>query len=168
MQRHKLKPLTLVLLCLCALKSNAAPAPLKIDPNTPIQIQADSASFDQTKQEAIHIGNVVLTQGSHEVHANRLSIKKDIKGNLTVITAIGEPATFSGKRQNDPNPVYATAKTIYYYPDKQLVVLEGSATLDHQQDKFRGPVLSYQLDKQIINATKQSDERPIITIHPRA
>lgn len=168
MQRHKFKALTLLLLCLCTFKSYANPAPLKIDPNQPIQIQADSASFDQSKQEAVHTGNVILTQGTHELHANRLSIKKDIKGNLTVITAIGEPATFTGKRQNDINPVYATAKTIYYYPDKQLVVLEGTATLDHQQDKFRGPVLSYQLDKQIINATKQSDERPIITIHPRA
>lgn len=146
----------------------AAPAPLKIDPKTPIQIQADSASFDQTKQEAVHIGNVILTQGTHELHSERLTIKKDIKGRLTVITAVGAPASFTGKRQNDPNPVYATAKTIYYYPDKQLLVLEGDATLEHQQDKFRGPVLSYQLDKQIINATKQSDQRPIITIHPRA
>ena len=146
----------------------AAPAPIKIDPKTPIQIQADSASFDQSKQEAIHMGNVILTQGTHELHSDRLTIKKDAKGHLSVITAIGAPATFTGKRLNDPNPVYASAKTIYYYPDKQLLVLEGAATIDHQQDKFRGPMLSYQLDKQIINATKQSDERPIITIHPRA
>lgn len=168
MQHHKFKRFTFILLCLYALTGHTNPAPLKIDPNQPIQIQADSAAFDQTKQEAVHTGNVILTQGTHELHANQLTIKKDIKGRLTVITAKGEPATFTGKRQNDINPVYATAKTIYYYPDKQLVVLEGSATLDHQQDKFRGPVLSYQLDKQIINATKQSDERPIITIHPRA
>lgn len=146
----------------------AATTPIKIDPKTPIQIQADSASFDQGKQEAIHMGNVILIQGTHELHSDKLTIKKDAKGHLTVITAIGAPATFTGKRVNDPNPVYATAKTIYYYPDKQLLVLEGAATIDHQQDKFRGPMLSYQLDKQIINATKQSDERPIITINPRA
>lgn len=146
----------------------AATTPIKIDPKTPIEIQADSASFDQVKQEAIHMGNVILTQGMHELHSDKLTIKKDAKGHLAVITAIGAPATFTGKRLNDPNPVYATAKTIYYYPDKQLLVLEGSATIDHQQDKFRGPMLSYQLDKQIINATKQSDERPIITINPRA
>ncbi|HRE30809.1 MAG TPA: lipopolysaccharide transport periplasmic protein LptA [Candidatus Berkiella sp.] len=165
--KHPIKPL-LFMLCLCIFNVYGAPAPIKIDPTSPIQIQADSASFDQTKQEAIHTGNVVLTQGTHELHADTLTLKKDLKGQLNVITAVGNPATFNGRRQNDPNPVYATAKTIYYYPDKQLVVLEGSATIEHQQDKFRGPVLSYQLDKQIINATKQSDERPIITIHPRA
>ncbi|MGE3318103.1 MAG: lipopolysaccharide transport periplasmic protein LptA [Candidatus Berkiella sp.] len=168
MQHHKLKQLIFVALYLCYTQAECAPAPIKIDPKTPIQIQADSASFDQAKQEAVHLGNVILTQGTHEVHATRLTIKKDLKGRLTVITAVGTPATFTGKRQNDPHPVYATAKTIYYYPDKQLLVLEGSATLEHVQDKFKGPVLSYQLDKQIINATKQSDERPIITIHPRA
>jgi lipopolysaccharide export system protein LptA len=168
MQHHKPSRLLIAIFSFYCTCSIAAITPIKIDPKTPIQIQADSASFDQNKQEAIHIGNVILTQGSHELHSDRLTIKKDAKGNLTVITAVGAPATFSGKRLNDPNPVYATAKTIYYYPDKQLLVLEGTATIDHQQDKFRGPVLSYQLDKQIINATKQSDERPIITIHPRA
>jgi len=168
MQHHKLNRLLLAMFSLCCTSVFAAATPIKIDPKTPIQIQADSATFDQGKQEAVHMGNVILTQGTHELHSERLTIKKDQKGRLTVITAIGTPATFSGKRQNDPNPVYATAKTIYYYPDKQLLVLEGAATLEHQQDKFRGPVLRYQLDKQIINATKQSDERPVITIHPRA
>lgn len=167
MQHHLLNRYLLAL-CFFSCSALGAPAPIKIDPTTPIQIQADSASFDQTKQEAVHSGNVILTQGSHELHADTLTLKKDLKGHLHVITAIGQPASFYGKRQNDENPVYATAKTIYYYPDKQLVVLEGSATLEHQKDKFRGPVLSYQLDKQVINATKQSDERPIITIHPRA
>ncbi|MCS5710730.1 lipopolysaccharide transport periplasmic protein LptA [Candidatus Berkiella aquae] len=165
--KHHIKPL-IFMLCLCTFNVYGTPAPIKIDPTSPIQIQADTASFDQTKQEAVHTGNVILTQGTHVLHADTLTLKKDLKGQLNVITAIGNPATFDGKRQNDPNPVYATAKTIYYYPDKQLIVLEGSATIEHQQDKFRGPVLSYQLDKQIINATKQSDERPIITIHPRA
>ncbi|MBN9288422.1 MAG: lipopolysaccharide transport periplasmic protein LptA [Gammaproteobacteria bacterium 39-13] len=139
----------------------------KIDPNTPIQIQSDIASFEQISRQACHEGNVILTQGSNELHADKLTAKKDPKGNLTVITAIGKPATFTGKVENSPQPIFATAKTIYYYPDKQLIVLEGAATLDHQQDKFRGPVLSYQLDKQMVSAEKQSNERPTITIHPR-
>lgn len=139
----------------------------KIDPNTPIQIQSDVAAYEQIQHQATHEGNVILTQGSHILHADKLIAKKDPKGNLTVITATGKPATFTGKMDNDPDPVYATAKTIYYYPDKQLLVLEGSATIDHQHDKFRGPALSYRLDKQTVSAAKQSNERPTITIQPR-
>lgn len=139
----------------------------RLDADTPIQIQSDNASFEQLSQQATHEGNVIMTQGAHVLHADKLTVKKDAKGELTVIKAVGKPATFTGNFAEEPQPVYATAKIIYYYPDKQLIVLEGAATLDHQQDKFKGPMLSYQIDKQIVSASKQSDERPIITIHPR-
>ncbi len=139
----------------------------RFDNNAPIQIQSDSATFEQLSRQASHVGNVIMTQGPHVLHADKLSIKKDTKGNLTVIIATGTPATFTGTMESDPDPVFATAKVIYYYPDKQLIVLEGSATLDHQRDKFKGPMLSYQLDKQVVSATRKSQERPTITIQPR-
>jgi lipopolysaccharide export system protein LptA len=107
-----------------------------------------------------------MTQGHHELHADKLTIKKNPKGHLDVMIAQGKPASFTGVLTSDPEPVYATAKIIYYYPDKQLIVLEGLATLEHQKDKFQGPTLSYQLDKQVVSATSQSNERPTITFHP--
>ena len=140
----------------------------KLAPNTPIQIQADKASIDQMHRQATHEGNVVLTQGAHVLHADKLITKQDASGHLSVIIATGKPASFEGRLETSPHPVYATAKTIYYYPDKQLVVLEGSATLNHQQDKFEGPSLSYQLDTQVMSATRKSNERPIFTLHPRS
>jgi len=133
----------------------------------PITIQSDTASVEQLKHHAVHEGNVILTQGLHTLCADRLTIQKDLKGNLSVITATGNPARFSGKKENEIEPLLATAKIIYYYPDKQLVVLEGAATLEHQQDKFQGPSLRYQLDKQVISATSQSQDRPTVTLHPR-
>lgn len=163
MQHHRLSALLLTIF----ISTGAFASVPKIDPDEPIHIQSDIASFEQISRQAFHEGNVILTQGPHVLHADKLTAKKDLNGNLTVITAMGNPATFTGKVENNPEPVYATAKTIYYYPDKQLIVLEGAATLDHQQDKFRGPTLSYQLDKQMVSAAKQSNERPTITIHPR-
>jgi lipopolysaccharide transport protein LptA len=56
---------------------------------------------------------------------------------------------------------------IYYYPAKQLIVLEGAATLEHQKDKFEGPQLSYHLEKQVISATSQRELRPTVILHPR-
>jgi lipopolysaccharide export system protein LptA len=172
MSPHKIiaKFLGPCLLLSCAL--GFAKAPPKLDPNTPIHIQSDSASFAQISQHAVHQGNVIMKQGDHILHADKLTIQKDPKGKLSVITAVGKPATFSGSLSNDPHPVFATAKIIYYYPEKQLIVLEGAATLDHEKDKFRGPTLSYQLDTQIISAVRKNngkiDERPTVTIHPRA
>ncbi len=154
----------LILFCMAATVQAKVP---RLNNAAPIQIQSDIASFEQRNHQAVHEGNVVMIQGDNIVHADKLFIKKDPKGELSVIKAMGNPATFTGVFDDDPKPVLATAKVIFYYPDKQLIVLEGAATLDHHEDKFKGPMLSYQIDKQIVSATKQSDERPTITIHPR-
>ncbi len=162
-----MSPLKHKLLLICFLISTKAFAVApNFDANTPIQIQSDAASYDQRNQEAMHEGKVVMTQGTQLLYADKLTVKKDPK-QQTIIKAFGNPASFSGSFKDDPKPVYATAKIIYYYPDRQLIVLEGAATLDHDQDKFKGPSLSYQIDKQIVSATRQSNERPVITIHPR-
>lgn len=164
MHNRKLNNTLAIILFLCCGTGFTANT---INPSLPFLIQSDTASFEQLSRQAKHEGNVVLTQGSHILHANTLTLKKDEKNQSTIIKAMGSPATFSGKLESSPNGIYATAKTIYYYPDKQLIVLEGEATLEHQKDKFQGPTLSYQLDKQIISATKQSNERPTVTIYPR-
>ncbi|MGD9591144.1 MAG: lipopolysaccharide transport periplasmic protein LptA [Candidatus Berkiella sp.] len=156
-----------LMLCLLLIAPSAMALKPRLNNQTPIEIQSDVASFEQRSRQATHEGNVVMIQGNNVLHADKLSVKKDTQGLLTVVKAMGNPATFTGTFENDPKPVYATAKIIYYYPDKQLIVLEGSATLDHQEDKFKGPMLSYQIDKQIVSAAKQSNERPTITIHPR-
>lgn len=135
--------------------------------NAPLHIQSDMASYHQATQHAIHQGNVILKQGPHELHADTLTIKQEKSGRFSLITAQGSPATFKAIYK-DLNPVVASAKTIYYYLDKQLLVLEKDACVTHLQDKFEGPSLSYQIDKQIISATKQSNQRPSITIYPRS
>lgn len=147
--------------------SSSLQAELKIDQKLPIQIQSDKASFERLNRQAVHEGNVVMVQGNQTVYADKLIVKKDIQGKDTLVNAIGNPAIFLGKVENEPEPVRATAKMIHYYPDKQLIILEGDAQITHLQDKFQGPMLSYQLDKQIVTASKHSKDRPTITIQPR-
>ena len=98
---------------------------------------------------------MVLTQGSHELHADKLVVKKEAN-DVNVLIATGKPATFKGLMMNDPNPVTASANTIYFYPDKKLIVFEGNATLTHEKDKFKGPSLSYHIEQQTIIATSTS------------
>lgn len=158
----------LVFLCLGIIAPCSHSHPVAtLDPDLPIKIQSDMASIEQLKQEAVYTGNVIMTQGEHELKADELIIKKELHGGLSVITAKGNPAHFTGKRVDDPAPLFATANIIHYYPTKQLIVLEGEATLEHQKDKFSGPSLSYHLEKQVISATSQSDARPTVILHPR-
>lgn len=155
------------LLGLCLHGSAVFCHPPEFNPRLPITIRADAASIEQLKHQATYTGNVIMTQGDHELRADTLTIQKDPHGRLHVITAHGNPAHFVGKRANDPEPLYATAKMIHYYPDKQLVVLEGSAALQYHHDKFEGPTLSYHFEKQVISASSHNQERPTVILQPR-
>lgn len=159
---------TLLFLASCCLAPHAWGTYDPTQENAPIQIQSDTAYIEQLSKQATYEGNVILKQGTHILHADKLTLKKNDQGHLALITATGSPATFEGKLEISTHTIYAAAKTILYHPDKKLLELQGEATMEHQQDKFKGPMLSYQLDKQIISASKQSDERPTIIIHPRA
>lgn len=140
---------------------------LKINPNAPIQIQSDNALLDQKSGQLIYQGTVIMTQGQNTLLSDKLTVKRDTRGSFEVILATGSPAKFDAIFENDPQPIHATAKTIYYYPEKQLLVLEGSATLDHEQDKFKGPLLRYELDKKVVSASSLNNQRPVITLYPR-
>lgn len=143
--------------------------PLAAQPSkSAIEIVSDKAYFQPRLHQATHEGNVIMKQDSQVLKADKLIIERNKAGQLSHLTATGNPATFSGQLENNKPPVYASAKVIRYFPDKQLLILEGNATLTHEQDKFKGPVLSYQIDKQVVNATKQSNERPTLLIQPRA
>lgn len=171
-QHIPLKRIVVVILfpllgCLYSALAHCATKPPLGDLSLPIQVQSDQASFEHALKQATHSGNVVLTQGNHTLHADKLVLKKDPKTDANIIVATGKPATFTGLMSNDPSPLNASADTIYFYPDQHLLVLEGKATITHEKDKFKGPSLSYQIDKQIITATASKQERPTIVIEPR-
>jgi lipopolysaccharide export system protein LptA len=64
---------------------------LDSDREQPIQIEADEAVRDEIVGETRYEGNVVLTQGSLRITADRIAIRHDAKG-ADAILATGQPA----------------------------------------------------------------------------
>lgn len=137
------------------------------DQNTPIEIKSDLATFEHARQEATYEGHVEMIQGKNILHADKLVIKTEQDSQTQCFEAIGLPATYSGYLANDPEPFTATAQSIFYYPNKRLLIFKDDATLTYKQDKFKGPSLRYDLEKQTVHATSNGHARPTITIQPR-
>lgn len=165
--KHLLKALLIGLSFSYPLCADATKNQLMNDLSLPIEIQSDVATFEHALEQAVYEGNVVMTQGSHTLHADKLLIQKNTEDGTSCFIATGTPATFKGLVADSPVPVSATAKTITFHPESQLLVFEEDATLNHQQDKFKGPSLSYRLDTQTITANANGHVRPTITIQPR-
>ena len=70
----------------------------KADRDKPVNIEADRVEVDDKKQEAVFEGNVVLTQGTLMLKADRIVVNQGDNGFQSGV-AYGNPAYFRQKRE---------------------------------------------------------------------
>lgn len=133
------------LLCLgSALLLMAAPAAHaeKADRDKPINLEANTATVDDATKVSIYEGNVILTQGTLVIRADKLVVKEDTEG-FQYGTAYGNPASFRQKREGYEEYIEGYAQRIEYDSRKDLVQLFTQARMKRNQDEARGNYISY-------------------------
>jgi len=101
-----------LLLAALALVAAAARAE-QADSTKPTQIEANRMRADDARRTSTFEGNVVVTRGTLNIHADRIVVRQDADGNQYA-TATGNPVRF--RQRQDPKP-----------PDTEGVWLEGEA-----------------------------------------
>lgn len=137
-------PLLLWLCLWAALLLLAAPLvhAEKADRDKPINLESDTATVDDARKVSIYEGNVVLTQGTLQIRADKLLVKEDAEG-FQHGTAYGNPASFRQKREGYDEYIEGYALRIEYDQRKDLVQLFNQARMKRNQDEARGNYISY-------------------------
>jgi lipopolysaccharide export system protein LptA len=132
------------LLALLAMLLAAAPAAHaeKADRDKPINLEADTANVDDAKKVSVYEGNVVLTQGTLMIRADKLVVQEDAEG-FQYGTAYGNPASFRQKREGFDEYIEGYGLRIEYDQKKDLVQLFTHARMKRNQDEARGNYISY-------------------------
>lgn len=113
---------------------------MESDRTQPIQIHAESGK--KSSGTAVLVGNVIITQGSLEAHANK-GTAYSANGKVVRMVLLGTPATFTQALDNGGN-VRASADTIEYKVGADTIVLTGHAHVEQAgQGEFRGARLVY-------------------------
>lgn len=128
----------------------------KADREKPINITADRGFEDNKKQEAIFEGNVLLTQGTLRVEANRLVVRRD-KSGFDYATATGAPARFRQKRDGADEYVDGRAQRIEYDGKQEIVQLFDNAQLTRGQDEITSNYIQYNSRTEVFQAASQKD-----------
>jgi lipopolysaccharide export system protein LptA len=129
---------------------------LEQDQNAPIEIEANHATVDEIKQIAIYEGKVALSQGTLRISANQLTVwSKDNK--VDRLEAKGEPATYTQTFEDNPNPIYAEAKAVYYFPQSGKIMLEKNARVTQGQHRFEGDHIEYDIQQQKLSAKGETN-----------
>ncbi|MDG6895733.1 lipopolysaccharide transport periplasmic protein LptA [Volucribacter amazonae] len=132
---------------------------LKDDTNQPINIVSDNQSLDLEHNVVTFTDNVVITQGSIVIKAQKVVITRpqDSKQQET-IDATGNPVTFH-QTMDDGKPVDGKAQKVHYDLAKEFLTLTGNAELKQLDSKINGNVITYDVKKQQLNAVGSPNSR---------
>lgn len=127
------------ILSLCASITAFAEA---ADRNKPIELEADSVIVDDAKKISTYIGNVVLTQGTLVIHADKLIVREDRNG-FQHSTSTGNPTTFRQKREGKNEYMTGSGRRIEYDGRMDKVQLYTKAWVKRGEDIVYGDYISY-------------------------
>ncbi|GJH42936.1 lipopolysaccharide transport periplasmic protein LptA [Pasteurella canis] len=133
---------------------------LKNDSQQPINIVSDNQSLDMDNSIVTFTDNVVITQGSILIKANKVIIKRpaDNSGKKDTIEAFGNPVTFFQKL-DDGKPVEAQANKIHYDLSHEFLTLTGNAQLKQLDSKINSDMITYDVNKQQLKANSTGHAR---------
>jgi lipopolysaccharide export system protein LptA len=134
----------------------------RADREKPINIESDRMTADDPKQTAVFEGRVILTQGTTQLRADKLTVRQDKAGNQWA-TAIGKPATFRTKRDNVDEWIDGEALRIEYDSGAELVELFERARLNRDKDVIRGNYISYhqRTEVMVVQDSKEGPSRSV-------
>jgi lipopolysaccharide export system protein LptA len=143
----------------CAL---AATAPVlagaeKGDREKPINFSAEQpAEVDFEKRVGTLRGNVVITQGTMTIRADRIDFKQNPDNSLSA-TAYGNPVSFRQKKDDTDEYFEGFAQRAVYDGQKQVLELFDRALLKQGSDEIRSNYVSYNSATGIFKAEGRPD-----------
>lgn len=133
---------------------------LKDDTNKPINIESNNQALDLDNQTVTFTDNVVITQGSILIKADKVVITRPDKGSnkKETVDAFGVPVTFHQVLDNG-KPVDGKANKVHYDLGTEFLTLTGNAELKQLDSKINGEVITYDVKKQQLKATGSTNSR---------
>lgn len=114
----------------------------KADKEKPIEIEADSVSSNDAKKTSIYSGNVLLSQGTLRIKADKLVVREDSAG-FQHGTAYGNPANFRQKREAKDEYIEGSGQRIEYDGRMDKVQLFTKAWVKRGNDIVHGEYIMY-------------------------
>ncbi|MBI3896706.1 MAG: lipopolysaccharide transport periplasmic protein LptA [Gammaproteobacteria bacterium] len=137
---------------------------LTSDAEQPINIHAKNVDANQKTGVSLYRGNVVLTQGSMRLEADRLEVRQR-EGRADVIRAWGNPVRM--KSQSDAGQeLNAQAARAEYYANERRLDLYERAIIQRNQDTVTGAVVHYAMDAQTFSAEGGDGKQVTAVIQP--
>jgi lipopolysaccharide export system protein LptA len=141
---------------------------LSTDKDQPIHLEADSVEIDEASGISIYQGNVIITQGSLKLWADKMWIHRSNGVTKKIITE-GNPTHFRQLMDNSQEEVKGSAKRAEFFLDVDEMHLTQDAILEQSQDTFQSDRIIFLRSKSQVKAgtSAQGAERVRVIIEPQ-
>ena len=136
----------LLLACLAVLAGPARAE--KADREKLIHVDADRVTADDANRNSVFEGNVVITQGTMRMTANKVTVKEDPERHKFYV-AYGEPVTFRQKRDNVDEYVEGYALRAEFDDLNDVVKLYEKARVKSNANEITGNYIQYDMNKEL-------------------
>jgi len=137
---------------------------LESDFKQPINVSSVEQFASLKTNTIVFTKEVLLTQGSIKITADKLTIIRGKKANHETMIAEGNDATFY-QTQADGRPLDAKAKRIVYDVENGKITLTTSAQVKQLDSQVSGAKIVYFLDSQELNvSTDQNKKERVKTV----
>jgi lipopolysaccharide export system protein LptA len=147
----------------CALGATiAAVAPASAEPadrSKPISFSGDTGDANLQARGGALTGNVIITQGTLSIRADRVIFKQNADNSLSA-TAYGNPVAIRQKRDGVDEYYEGYAQRVEYDGAKELVELFDRALLKRGQDEIRSNYVSYNTATEVFKAEGREGSVP--------
>lgn len=126
------------------------------DREQPVNFSADRGDLNYETKVGKLDGNVVLTQGTITVRADRLTFRQNADNSIRV-TASGNPVTFRQRRDGTDEYDEGFAQRIEYDGQQELLELFERALLKRGPDEIRSNYISYNAKTGLFTAEGRPD-----------
>ncbi len=130
---------------------------LKSDSEQPINIESNSAIFDESKGRSIYSGNVQVSQGSMSLNSDQLTIFFT-QGKIKKLLAIGKPAKFKQTPEAGNEDINGEALTAEYYPEKALLRLIEQAVVWQGDNRYSSELIEYDYRSAVVKAGQKTTD----------
>ena len=123
----------------------------KADREKPINFSGDTGNADLQTRGGSLAGNVIITQGTLSIRADRIVFRQNADNSLSA-TAYGNPVAIRQKRDGVDEYYEGFAQRVEYDGAKEFVELFDRALLKRGQDEIRSNYVSYNAATELFKA----------------
>ena len=141
---------------------------LESDPDQPISIDSNTATYDDVTATSTYTGNVISIQGSIRVNSDKLVVYF-VEGEADKLVFTGEKAKFKQTPNEGDEDITGESLIGEYYPKKNLLILINEATVWQGNATYKSDLIEYDSKRSIVKAgEKASDAKRVhVLLQPK-